>query len=47
MTYVIIQGNYIVVLWNILKKAEMRRVGMIIPTENTFIYHVKNYGDDV
>ena len=46
-TYVIMQGNYAVILWNILVGVEMRRVGMNIPTEITLISNVKSEGGDV
>ena len=46
MTYVIMRGKYTVEFWNIIVGAEMRRVQMIIPTENKFISHVKSDRDD-
>ena len=42
---VITQCNCSLVFWNILLRAERRRISMIIPTGNSFISHVKSDGD--
>ena len=45
ITYVIIQGNYVGVLCNILAWTQMRTCCMIIQIENIIISHVNNYED--